>query len=181
MIGVPYGTAIWQVGDSAEQNGTHNMSSVREKRRIVEEKEKMFLPPTIEPHDILKIVTEGYRAGFQNELNNRRAISERGWFPFNRHLLTYPSLRATMTKDEKEKEELEDSVVILPKHKKYLSTDLVITPTFNPLYAIVPYTKEQETVNFSQGTAAFCLDKIVQHVDVQAARERIKSNHHKGK
>ena len=54
-------------------------------------------------------------------------------------------------------------------------------PTFNPQYAIVPYTKEQETVNFSQGTAAFFLDKIVQHVDVQAAIECIKSNHHKGK
>ena len=78
LIGVPYGTAIWQVGDSAKQNGTHNMSSVREKRRIVEEKEKTCLPSTIEPHDILKIVTAGYKDGFQNEVNNRRAISERG-------------------------------------------------------------------------------------------------------
>ena len=54
-------------------------------------------------------------------------------------------------------------------------------PTFNPDYAIVPYTSEQQVVNFSQGTAAFCLDKIVQHADVQAARERIKTNHQEGK
>ena len=181
VIGVPYGTAIWQVGDSAEQNGTLNMSSVREKRRIVEEKEKMFLPPTIEATDILKIVTQGYKDGFCNEKNNKRAISERGWFPFSRHLLTYPTLRATMTEDEKEKEGLASSNIHLPSNTKFLSTDLVMEPTFNPEYAIVPYTSEQQVVNFSQGTAAFCLDKIVQHADVQAARERIKTNHQEGK
>ena len=104
VIGVPYGTAIWWVGDSVKQNGTHNMSSVREKCRIVEEKQKIFLPPTIEPHDILKIVSKGYQDGFCNKDNNKIAISERGWFPFSRYLLTYPALRETMTEEEKEKE-----------------------------------------------------------------------------
>ena len=28
-IGVPYGTDLWQVGDSAEQNGAHNISSTK--------------------------------------------------------------------------------------------------------------------------------------------------------
>ena len=109
------------------------------------------------------------------------AISERGWFPFSCHLLTYPALRATMTEEEKEKEGLASSNIQLPSNKKYLCTDLVMEPTFNPDYAIVPYTSEQQVVNFSQGTAAFCLDKIVQHAEVQAARERININHQEGK
>ena len=82
-----------------------------------------------------------------------------------------------MTEEEKEKEELEGSHIWLPSNKKYLSTDLVMEPTFNPDYAIMPYTKEQQVVKFSQDTATFCLDKIVQHANVHAARERIKSNH----
>ena len=118
------------------------MSSVREKCRIVEKKKKIFLPPTIEPHDILKIVSKGYQDGFCNKDNNKRAISERGWFPFSRHLLTYPALRQIMIEEGKEKEELEGSHIKLPSNKKYLSTDLVMAPTFNPDYAIVPYTKE---------------------------------------
>ena len=42
----------------------------------MEEKQKIFLPPTIEPHDILKIVSKGYQDGFCNKDNNKRAISE---------------------------------------------------------------------------------------------------------
>ena len=30
-IGVPYGTSVWQVGDSAEQNGSFKMAMVRAK------------------------------------------------------------------------------------------------------------------------------------------------------
>lgn len=35
-------------------------------------------------------------------------------------------------------------------------------------------------VNFSSGTAAFALDKIVQHQDLMAAREHIEANHEEG-
>ena len=33
-IGVPYGTALWQVGDSSEQNGAMNVASVVEKGKL---------------------------------------------------------------------------------------------------------------------------------------------------
>ena len=39
-IGVPYGTALWQIGDSAEQNNSCSMASVVYKRETVEENEK---------------------------------------------------------------------------------------------------------------------------------------------
>ena len=35
VIGVPYGTALWQVGDSPNHNGSYNMASVVRKRKIV--------------------------------------------------------------------------------------------------------------------------------------------------
>ena len=38
VIGVPYGTALWQVGDSAEQNGCFNMASVDIKKKLLNEK-----------------------------------------------------------------------------------------------------------------------------------------------
>ena len=86
-----------------------------------------------------------------------------------------------MTEEGTEKEELEGSHIQFPINKKYLSNDLIMEPIFNPDYSIVPYTKEQEVVNFSQGTAAFFLDKIVHNIDVQATRERIKCNYQEGK
>ena len=35
IFGVPYGTHIWQVGDSSEQNGTYKMQLKREKHRYI--------------------------------------------------------------------------------------------------------------------------------------------------
>ena len=65
----------------------------------------------------MKIVSKGYKDGFCNEDNNKRAISERRWFPFSRHLLTYPALRATMTEEGKEKEDLRQSDYNAKQHK----------------------------------------------------------------
>ena len=37
-IDVPYGTALWQVGDSEEQNGSMNMASVTKKGKLLKRK-----------------------------------------------------------------------------------------------------------------------------------------------
>jgi len=37
-IGVPYGTALWQVGDSAEQNRLYKMACTKFKRKLLEMK-----------------------------------------------------------------------------------------------------------------------------------------------
>ena len=39
-LGVPYGTALWQVGDSKEQNGSFNISMTKAKMDLLELKEK---------------------------------------------------------------------------------------------------------------------------------------------
>ena len=43
-IGVPYGTVLWQVGDSPEQNGAMNMASVKNKRDIMQDNKKICGP-----------------------------------------------------------------------------------------------------------------------------------------
>ena len=180
VIGVPYGTALWQVGDSPEQNGSLNMASVKAKRKIMEDKERMLLNPAIQPYEIMNIVNIAWEESFAKVGSNKNAISERGWLPYNRNLMTYPCLRATMTTEEKGNELLANSKVILPYHKMHDITDLVTVPTFDPKYAIVPYEEQTQIVNFSQGAAAFCLDKLVTQNDLMAARERIRDNRDEG-
>ena len=58
-------------------------------------------------------------------------------------------------------------------HKKCSVTDIFTIPIFHPKYAIVPCTEEKKTVNLSQGTAAFCINKLVKHSDMMDVRERI--------
>ena len=42
-IGVPYGTALWQVGDSKEQNGSFNMAMTKAKQNLLELKDSLGL------------------------------------------------------------------------------------------------------------------------------------------
>jgi len=37
-IGVPYGTNLWQVGDSAEQNGSFKITLKKAKHYVIEQK-----------------------------------------------------------------------------------------------------------------------------------------------
>jgi len=50
-IGVPYGTNLWQVGDSAQQNGAFKSKLSEEKAKLLERKQEMRLPFRIERHD----------------------------------------------------------------------------------------------------------------------------------
>ena len=40
-IAVPYGTALWQVGDSKEQNGSFNIAMYRAKKDLLEKKDQL--------------------------------------------------------------------------------------------------------------------------------------------
>ena len=102
-IGVPYGTAVWQVGDSAEQNGSYNMASVVQTRNIVNAQDKYTCDkPTIEAHEIIGIINYAWAKSFARVESNKKAIAERGRFPYNRNLMLDPSIRASITKEEKE-------------------------------------------------------------------------------
>ena len=180
-IGVPYGTALWQVGDSSEQNGSYMMALGEYKEKLIAMKEKHELPLTISPHKIIPMVNHAWAHSFARCIQNKKAIADRGWNPLNRVLLTDDSIRRTMTEQELSLETLE-------YHIPPSSTEIV--PYAPPLPAIVPYTSTTitapppdavEPLNFSQGKAASVLDTLVQHNDLMEARQRMKVRRDNGK
>jgi hypothetical protein len=55
-IGVPYGTSLWQVGDSQEQNGMFKIECKNSKAEPVRAKIRAGLPATLKRSDIVHIV-----------------------------------------------------------------------------------------------------------------------------
>ena len=100
-IGVPYGTAIWQIGDSVEQNGRYKITSSVIKQRLLRRRIcEMVSEVEILPTDIIIIINAAWNKSFADKKGNKEAIVQRGWFPLNRNLLLLPELRKTMTPDD---------------------------------------------------------------------------------
>jgi hypothetical protein len=91
-IGVPYGTNLWQVGDSSQQNGAFKMCLTVEKHNLLEKKTKLCLDSKIERHDAVGLVHRAWLKSFVKVESNKRAISDRGWNPLNYNLLDHDEL-----------------------------------------------------------------------------------------
>ena len=135
---VPYGTGMWQVGDSKEQNGSYNVAMATEKAKLLEERESKCIHPTLETYDIIPLVNRCWSKSFGLKRKNQNAIVDRGWYPFNRNLLTLPEVRSTMAMIELE-DELESSIVV-PTQTTTCAILAVAnsTPTFDPQYLNAP-------------------------------------------
>jgi hypothetical protein len=94
-IGVPYGTPMWQVGDSTEQNGMFKVESKKAKAYTVRDKIRYGLPATLDKSDIVQIVNVAWQKSFGRVDTNNRAIAARGWGPLNYILLDHPELQET--------------------------------------------------------------------------------------
>ena len=77
--------------------------------------------------------------------------------------MTYPIIRALITKEEAENELLETIKIVLPIQKWVEITNLIDTSTqvIDPRYVSKPVPDVKKIAKFSQGTASFRLDKIV--------------------
>ena len=84
-IGVPYGTHIWQVADSSEQNAIF--------KKLLSEEKAMYLeyrPVTKQkfaPTDVIPLVKKCWDRSFGHCFNSRKAIASRGWNPLTYNLL----------------------------------------------------------------------------------------------
>ena len=141
----------------------------------------MMFSPYIQPYETINIVSAAWKKSFARPESNQRAISERGWMPFNRNILMYPMVRATMTTEEKQNENLGTSDVTLPFHKLHDVSNCVTLPTFNPDLAKIDYDESKKIPNFGNGAAAWCLDNIVSQQDLMEARSRIRKNRDDGR
>ena len=100
-IGVPYGTSLWQVVNSKEQNGSFKIAISKAKKKIVEKRLDMRMDsPGLYATDIMTIIDEAWSQSFDNVAQNKRAIKARGWGPLNYNLLNDEDIKATMTEPE---------------------------------------------------------------------------------
>jgi len=95
-------------------------------------------------------------------VTNKKAIAQRGWWPFNCNLLLDDKICVTMTTEEKSKEP--ERSIIIPTHRYEKYVDLtenvpLLDPQFLP--TVTPDATKKLALNFSQGTALRCLDQIV--------------------
>ena len=183
IIGVPYGTSLWQVGDSKEQNGSYKMALSRFKKKLIQRKEKYMLDRlTIETTDIMLMINYAWDLSFKRVEPNKIAISERGWGPLNRNLMLDKQLRSTMTAAEKGKEKEPDSGITIPYHQRqnYIVID-DSAPTLDTKFITPLPPPIIDKPNLSNGMAAWCVDAIVQNQDLMEARGRIKKNQENGK
>ena len=86
-IGVPYGAALWQVGDSKEQNGSFNISITKAKDDLLVFKESIGLSICLVPTDMIHNVNSTWKKSSPRIIDYKNAIFNRGWNPLNHALL----------------------------------------------------------------------------------------------
>ena len=75
-IGVPYGTAIWQVGDSYQQNGRFKIILNTLKKKLMEYRLDNFTSELeLQPTDIMPMINEAWKASFADVEGNCAAIT----------------------------------------------------------------------------------------------------------
>ena len=82
-FGVPYGTALWQVGDSKEQNGSFNIALNSAKDEVLERKEQFGITEGVTDTDLMPIINLAWEKSFARVKKNQQVIVDRGWNPLN--------------------------------------------------------------------------------------------------
>ena len=180
-LGVPYGTSLWQVGDSSEQNGTFKMSMANEKKKLFKSRiscfqQSMHLVRT----DIMGLVMKTWPKAFANVENNQKAICDRGYSPFTMALLLNPILRATMTEEmitwERESGLFPSWAIEEKRTVQYVENAGAVI-----LKSISCSHTGFNNLNFDRGAMAqHVADTILGEVDRQKARERVQKRKREG-
>ena len=77
-LGVPYGTALWQVGDSKEQNGSFNIALTKAKKELLDFKmRKMTDDASLKPTDLMPLINTAWNANFPRQSKNQNAIGKK--------------------------------------------------------------------------------------------------------
>ena len=179
-IGVPYGTAYWQVGDSKEQNGSFNIAITQAKQDLLEKKDAMGLyDEGIVDTDLMPIVNLAWKRSFGRVEKNKNALSDRGWCPLNKALLLDPDILASRSSKERSKEYNLLNEVVFPNKK---SNDIAsIRANVDDDTSSIIHNNLPNDLNFSSGMSGFCLQSILSQEMLQNARSRINENIDKGK
>ena len=195
-IGVPYGTSMWQVADSKEQNGSYKMALYRAKKELLEQKMSYMIDPlTLVPTDIVPIVNIAWRGSFVNKENNKVAISDCGWNPLNYALLHNDDIKSSMTsndlihyksilKVDNQTDEFANSAIADGSAGTRTISEIT-SPSLNYdarflSTAPIDEVSFSSKLNFKSGHSQVVLESLVHHHDLSLARENIKANKEKG-
>ena len=148
----------------------------KSKSELVRKKEELSIKPVIKPTDLVPLINKAWKASFAQVEHNKRAISERGWNPFNRNLLTYKDIRGTMTEKECEQEQQPNSEIFLPQKTADVNDP---SPSYDDAYIL--QAKSDIRLNFENGTGKFCLNAIAQQDQLSTARNLIALKQTEGK
>ena len=130
---------------------------------------------SIFPYEIMLIVNYAWSQSFVHVETNHTAINEWGWFPYNRNILTYSSIRSTMTIEEIARETTSVAVTV-PQRALACITDLTDsnnTPLYDPQFLQITSGTQNESktkLNLSTSMTAFVLDNIAMETDKHERR-----------
>ena len=160
-IGVPYGTSLWQVGDTYHQNGRFKIALVQMKKKIMDLRLRTFCSELESvPTDIMPMINAAWKLSFGDMVGNQEAIAVTGWNPLTKCLLLHPSLRRTMSEYDRE-QELQLGLVTEKKLELLLDQMEDLNDAIN-----------ENSLNFNDGFAGVMIDKIVGYSDIEKARAR---------
>ena len=204
--GVPYGTSLWQVADSSEQNGSFKAASSHIKMEILKKRLDMMMDnPSILATDIIPIVNYAWKESFARVETNRKAIADRGWNPLNYNLLTNKQITPTMTNSEimelrsmlevkstsstattNSTQQSTESTMMIRTNNTSLSslTDDGLDMNYDPKFiARIPQTVVtlKDKLNFKTGRSAHVARALIHESDILEARERNQMSANKGK
>ena len=173
-IGVPYGTALWQVGDSSQQNGKFKILLTKKKRELFEKRLKSFCQHVhLLRSDIMILIRDTWMEAFGNIESNLKAIGDRGWNPLNKMLLIHPIILATITKS-RIKFELERKI-FPSKVLESLAMAAYIESNGNVSFSVMS-NESNNNFNFKGGPiATHVANSIMAEMDRKEACERNKS------
>ena len=91
-IGLPNATALWQVGDSSEQNGQYKEQLRLAGEAINDTQRRCNETPALKRYDIVPMVMAAFPHSFGHVSNNKKALAKRGWNPMNTNSLLEPMI-----------------------------------------------------------------------------------------
>ena len=168
-IGVPYGTHLWQVADSEEQNGNFTIEFCEAKRVLLKKKWDTGTGRDLNRYDIVPCINKAFEKSFRNVTTNLKAINQRGWgINLNRALLDNTSLVQKMCDTDREREKnapwgRPDLLHASPSNTECIHPGETTTPPAAP-----------SELNLNNGIAARYMDDILKARDSDKQRSDLK-------
>ena len=90
MLGSPYGTSIWQTGDTRSKNSQYKNYTYLRKNKVLAQKRRLFnfhSRVNLSKTGIIPIINVSFSKSFEVTSLNITTISTRGWSPLSYNLL----------------------------------------------------------------------------------------------